>query len=257
MRDENPLAEPASSEAIYRDWGTKPPLVRPLMQGDVFTDVVLPDFDDDEQPPYVQVTMHPCSMDTVGGRPRKRIMVSPVRPSTKLGSSAWRKRLKAMPLPKLLGPDKGDFITDLTERVSVRSIHLELSHRVAALSDDGILYLQQRLIMCDTRVPVRLGELLESNRAVFVETEIQEGWLEIAIDGVPDGLLESRRKEATEDFQDWLDEEIVTTTANSAEADGDTKSTRRAALHVKTTHAGLRREAYREARSRYDRRPAS
>lgn len=31
VRDENPLAEPASSEEVYRDWDIKPPLVRPLM----------------------------------------------------------------------------------------------------------------------------------------------------------------------------------------------------------------------------------
>ncbi len=223
------------------------------MQGDVFTGIALPDYDDDEQPPYIQIVMHPCNMDIAGGRLRKRIVVSPVNSTTRLGDSAWLSRKKAMPLPSLLGAGKGDFLTDLTERISVRSSSLDLSHRVAALSDDGILLLQQRLIMCDTRLAAKLSALHEENRSVFAETELQEEWLDIALDGVPEGLLNSTRISAGEEFQDWLDQEIVLETPSEADAEPAeaTKTTRRATLKTVSSHSSLRRDMYREARFRY------
>ncbi|NRQ36619.1 hypothetical protein HII36_33005 [Nonomuraea sp. NN258] len=234
MGDQLDLSHPDAHEHVYRDWGEVPPLSRPLMQGDVFQDVALPDFD--EPPAMIQVVAHPCSMRR-GTILRSRMGVAPLNlQDGRIGKTIWKKNLRVMPLPELLGPGKLNYLVDLTERTSVKSERLDLTKRVATLSNDGILLLQQRVIMNDTRLLVPLDRLYEVNRHVLTETELQEDWADTALEGVSEGDIASALVKANEEFDEWL---------------GAGDPSRRDKLRNPINHAELRREARREARSRY------
>jgi hypothetical protein len=73
---------------------------RPLLQGDVFDDVVLPGFD--EQPMKIQIVAHPCAMRT-GATLTPRITVAPVEPYQLVTGRGWDGHPRVMPLADLIG----------------------------------------------------------------------------------------------------------------------------------------------------------
>src|SRR5438270_479146 len=73
---------------------------RPIFQGDVFKDVVLPGFGD--QPRLVQVVAHPCSMREEGTKLRQRITVAPIEKHSRVKGSGWNGNIRIMPLAELV-----------------------------------------------------------------------------------------------------------------------------------------------------------
>jgi len=71
---------------------------RPLLQGDIFTDIVLPGFG--EEPARVQIVAHPCAMRT-GATLTPRITVAPVEPYQRVTGNGWNGHPRVMPLADL------------------------------------------------------------------------------------------------------------------------------------------------------------
>jgi hypothetical protein len=219
------LSTPGSTELLYASWGEKPSIARPLMQGDVFSDVILPGLGNDLK--IAQIVMHPCNMRR-GASLVERITMIPVVPH-RVQSSDWTKRYRIMPLPQLEGADAGDFIGNMTDFSSVPSASLDPAKRIAALSDEGVLILQQRLVFTQTRLLLSLDRFHEQMAPTFTELELQEEWAEEALSytgsgSVPTGVVDAAAKQ----YQAWLDE---------------SDRARRNALMNAREHSRLRREA--------------
>ncbi|WP_030255944.1 MULTISPECIES: hypothetical protein [Streptomyces] len=222
------LSEPAAIEDLYAYWGETPPASRPLMQGDVFSGVVLPGLG--EEPQLAQLVMHPCQMRQ-GPNLRPRISLVPLKASPqRIVSADWRKSIRIMPLPELHGPGTASYKADLCEPSPVPSAALDPAMRLASLSDDGVLLLQQRLVMGATRVHLSLDRFHEQMAPTFTEMELQEEWAEAAL------ASGSALEDAIKEFHAWLDEGAPT---------------RRASLATVREHSRIRREARSAITARY------
>lgn len=130
-----------------------------------------------------------------------------------------------MPLPGLIEDGDEPYASDLVSIGSVAGTALELDKRVATLSNNGILMLQQRLIMHMTRLEVDIPTLRKQSAPVLTESELQETWVSAALrredNSVTHAVAESMK------FQTWLSE-------------GDPPL--RELLDSESNHARLRRE---------------
>jgi hypothetical protein len=194
------LAAPASTDELYLGYGDDIAHARPLLTGDVLTDVRI---DVDDHDGTVMIVAHPCSMRGAGGRLLPRIAVAPVRPYQPVPFQNWSSgHFKVMPLPGMGGPnDQQPRAVHLLELTAVRSEQLIPVRRILALKDRGIHVLQQRLVYCLTRVEVGLDKLQEQTAHVLLEAELQEEWVEeLADDLNPESLLA-----ASEAFTTYMD----------------------------------------------------
>lgn len=191
---------------------------RPILQGDVFRDVVLPGFGDGAH--YVQILTHPCSMRQ-GLALNERIQVAPVVEYQKVKN--WNEHGKVMPMPDLF-EDGVHWATRFVDATAAPSSALGMGNRIATLSQPGIFILQQRYVRHTTRVILPLDKFREQSAPVLTEAEIQETWARVVLDGA-EPTAESIAA-AQESFEAWLDE-------NDKE--------RRKALASELNHAGLRR----------------
>jgi hypothetical protein len=226
------LDRPSSVEDLYEDRG-EVPLSIPLMQGDVFGDVTVLGLSD--SPIEVMITAHPCSMRR-GTVLADRIGVAPVRiHQHKVNEKAWAGHGNVMLLPDLKEGGT-NYSADFRDITSVSGDELSLKRRVAVLSPDGLLILQQRLINFMSRFRVPVSVLAEQNSCIFTEMELQRDWVEGAIASLPsDDVMEGIVKAEIE-FHSWLD---------------DNGGDRRNKLKQVQNHASIRREAREEIRNRY------
>lgn len=126
-------------------------------------------------------------------------------------------------------------MTQFVEITAAPSAELSLDRRIAALTDPGILVLQQRLVVHSTRyAAVDLDTLRKVSASVLAESELQADWVEAAIDR--DGESVEVVAAATADFQSWLDE-------------GSPSARER--LKSEANHTALRRETRAEIARRY------
>jgi hypothetical protein len=220
-----------TTDLLYGERGDVP-LFLPLMQGDVFRDVEVPVLGN--EPRTVQVVMHPCSMRN-GAELNHVITVAPVEPRrVRVDNRFWRSSSRFMPLPELLQPDE-DHAARLPDLTAVPADSLPRTDRIATLSQDGIVLLQQRMVFSMTRFRVERPEIAAQLMPIFAELEMQAGWVERAV--------QVRGEEsmavvigAERDFQAWLDAD---------------NRVRRDRLQDLTHHASLRRDAANESRNRY------
>ena len=96
------LERPDAAEHLYLAASPEEvPIARPLMTGDVFTDIVVPGLDNAG---LAVVLTHPCSMRVDGVNLAPRLLMARVVPSNPIPLKAWRSgHFKVMPLPELLG----------------------------------------------------------------------------------------------------------------------------------------------------------
>lgn len=146
-------------------------LCRPLLQGDVFDDVLLPGFD---EPMLVQVVNHPCAMRK-GPELLPRITVAPVRPHQRVRGNGWNGNFTVMPLPELVAGDH--FATHFADVTAAPVELLDVRKRVASLQDRGIYVLQQRLVKHYTRIDASISDLHEQSAPTLTEAELQVDWL--------------------------------------------------------------------------------
>jgi hypothetical protein len=164
--------DPIEPDALY-DERTDVSRARPLLQGDVFDDVVLPGFG--EEPTKVQIVAHPCAMRT-GANLTPRITVAPVKPHRSITGTGWDGNVRLMPLAALVGGEH--FATRFVDVTACPAELLTRDHRIATLSHQGIYVLQQRLIKHYTRVEMRLEVLRSESAPVLTEAELLWDWLE-------------------------------------------------------------------------------
>lgn len=201
---------------------------RPILQGDIFEDVVVPGLGDD--PRRVQIVTHPCSMRR-GAVVNERIQVAPVEPYQKVHD--WQQHGRVMPLPDL-GDDGQWHAARFVDLTAVGAPQLKLEHRIASLSHPGIHVLQQRLVYFHTRLDLRLPNFREQSAPTLAEAEMQELWSETILGDNPSMGDVSAEGQA---FQAWLSQE------------GDR---RRTELAGEANHARLRRETRSAAIERRD-----
>lgn len=226
------LDTPASPEDLYRDRGEVPVTV-PLMQGDVFDEITVPGLPSDSI--TVQVVLHPCSMRN-GAVLRERIAVAPV---TALAGGYSGKLWATKHVNRMLLPDlreDGDaHAADFLDVTSIPSGGLSLDKRIATLSTEGVVLLQQRHTYSLARVAIPKREFEQALLPITTELEMQESWVERAC---PSATTQETPNlhDAISAFHEWLD-------ANDRE--------RRNKLASPTTHSALRRELASELRARF------
>jgi hypothetical protein len=211
------------------------PLARPIMQGDVFREIIIPGLSD--EPTLALIIQHPCSM-RAGARLRPRLTVVRVaQHPSRFQPTDWQRYINFMLLPELMSAGSEDYIADFREVGSVSSNDLTRDRRIAALSNYGINILHQRHIFYATRFRVDVPTLAEAFVAIATETELQYEWVEAACDAVPDNADSLKAiEEAESAFDGYLNE-------NNRE--------RRDKLQQAATRADVRREVRREISNRY------
>ena len=159
---------------------------RPIFQGDIFKDVVLPGFGD--EPRLVQIVAHPCSM-RAGTEFHPRITVAPVEKYKRIKGDEWNGNLRIMPLAELVdGKHYGAKFVDVT---AAPSGLLTIESRIASLTDRGIYVLQQRLVKHYTRLDVDIPALTREAAPVLWELHQQRDWVETVLDDEADWTTEN------------------------------------------------------------------
>jgi hypothetical protein len=203
---------------------------RPLLQGDVFEQIVLPGFGDD--PRMVQIVTHPCAMRK-GPALLPRITVAPVELYAKMTSQRdWDGNLRVMPLADLL-PGK-HYATRFVDVTAAPAELLTRGRRIATLSNRGIYVLQQRLVKHYTRFDTSLGLLRRESAPVLEEAQLQWDWLDTVLtdaEQTDEALIEAEEKV----FDAWL---------------GAGDPSPRLRLRGEVNHADIRREGARAAAAR-------
>ncbi len=202
---------------------------RPLLQGDVFDDVVLPGFG--EEPRKVQIVAHPCAMRT-GATLTPRITVAPVEPYQLVTGRGWQGNPRVMPPAELVEGEH--FATKFVDVTACPAQLLTRDRRIATLSHQGIYVLQQRLIKYYTRTEMALEVLRSESAPVLTEAELLWDWLERVLTESEVGDDEALDAEAGV-FEQWM-------------RDGSPSPQKR--LRAEIHHTDVRREAQRAAAER-------
>lgn len=216
------------AESLYDERGDVS-RARPLLQGDVFDDVVLPGFGDD--PFKVQIVAHPCSM-RVGAELTPRITVAPVEAHRQITGKGWQGNARLMPLAELV--DGAHFATSFVDVTACPADLLTRDRRIATLSNRGIYVLQQRLIMHYTRTEMGLEILRSQSAPVLTEAELLRDWLERVL--TEEELADDATMDMeTGEFEAWMREGAPCPQAR---------------LRTEIAHTDVRREAQRAAKAR-------
>lgn len=196
------LSSPDSEDSLYLAQIEDIPVWRPLMQGDVLDAIEIPGLDDGPGP--AMVLAHACTMRR-GSMLRERIAFCRVRSHNPVPFAAWTKRhFDIFPLPGL--EIAGSSVAaDFTQVGSVQSSAAEVVPRLACLSEEGLVLLQQRHIHHYTRVAVDLPTLRNTVSPAFTEIDLQEEWLGAAISVVGDDPWREIADREARAYQDFLD----------------------------------------------------
>jgi|SRR5271166_891286 len=220
--------ESVEPEQLYDELG-EVARTRPIFQGDVFKDIILPGFGD--EPHLVQIVAHPCSMRK-GTDFRPRITVAPVERHKRIEGNDWDGYLGIMPLAELV--DGNHYAAKFVDVTAAPSELLHTDARIATLSDHGIYVLQQRLVKHYTRFDVDIPTLAKVAAPVLWEMHQQRDWAETVLDDETDWTTENLHSEEVT-FHAWLDEG---------------NPSRRLRLKDDHTHTDMRKEAHQAALAR-------
>jgi hypothetical protein len=213
------LGVPSEPIAIYLE-ETSP--YRPIVTGDVFQGVAVPGATGDEQAfGLTMVIAHPSAMRK-GAELEPRARAAPIVPVNGLSRKKWAPgHFNVFPLPlfSTVASKNGFEIDDrawgvlLELAAPVETAQLDLMHRVACLSPEGIHQLLQRLVHADTRFPVKEDTLALVFAPKLDEIELLENWNEeLVAPLVEKGAdLDVKLREAAQHFDDLL---------NSADTEG-------------------------------------
>lgn len=169
-----PLEEPEGDDDLYVRGDDLSPF-RPILTGDVFTDVPLSDHD---EPQTVMLIGHPCTMRGRSGQLRSRLPAALVLPFGGLAYAKWP-RGHYSHFPLLGGQGLAESMSaHLDDWAMVPREELMRSRRKVVLTQNrGILILQQRFVHSLTRVVVGLDTLLQEEAHVLEEASLEEDWL--------------------------------------------------------------------------------
>lgn len=193
------LGRPENVEALYDARGEEVDELRPVCQGDIYEGLQMPGFEEDE---LVMLIAHPCSLRK-GPALRPRLQASPVRLHEKVPLEKWPSgHGRVLPLPELQAGHHHAGV--LTENSVVRSAALPGASRIARLSRDGILLLQQRIIYTLAHTVVGLDTLAQYNSLALDEIELLEGWNEELCGELSGAELQSALGQTAEAFEGFM-----------------------------------------------------
>jgi hypothetical protein len=193
------LGRPKSVEDLYDARGEEVDELRPVCQGDIYQGLQMPGFEDDE---LVILIAHPCSLRK-GAALRPRLQASPVRVYEKVPLEKWPSgHGRVLPLPEFQAGQHHAGV--LTENSVVQSADLPGASRIARLSRDGILLLQQRIIYTLAHTVVGLDTLAEYNALALDEIELLEGWNEQLCGELAGAELQTALAQTAEAFEDFM-----------------------------------------------------
>jgi hypothetical protein len=187
------------------------PLGLPYHQGDVFTEVDLaglPEVSNADEH-LAMLFMHPCTMRDAGGALREFVTVVRVtrQSATKVLADPvhWERNYKVMPLPDLYETGKGTHAADFMQIATVASAALPRTHRVAQLSADGRLLMQQRIVFHLTRHAPLLRLFEQAVAHIEAEAQYQADWVEAGTARTPVADVNLAQVEALEhEAQEYL-----------------------------------------------------
>ena len=194
------LDAPDDDDALYLSVGSVVEDARPVNQGDVYRGITLPGFPADDHD-IIILTTHPCSL-RAGATLKQRLQAAPVRRGKQISPADWASSfLRQMPLPGL--QDGKAYMAMLTESSIVTPSQLAGAERIAALSEDGIVLLQQRLVWALTHAVIKLDTVAEYSAPAFAEIELLEEWNEALC---PDDEADRPERLAAiaEDFETYI-----------------------------------------------------
>lgn len=144
------------------------------MTGDVFDAVEIPGVKGGAG--LAMLLAHPCSMRR-GAHVRDHVQMARVDVGPAITAAAWDGNYGVMPLPDLVGPGDSRYRATFELAGRVPTATLQLSRRLACLSERGITLLLQRLAFGQTRVVVDLDTLHDAIAHVLEEADLLEEWL--------------------------------------------------------------------------------
>jgi hypothetical protein len=191
------LESPDEPSDLYRYRGEEVNRARPLFQGDVFTNIMIPGLEDEHD--LAIVLTHPCTM-RAGSALRERVVVARVRSDSAM-ALPWRGHFSKFPLPDLLpNSAPGHWAALFDDIGTVPTQDLLATQRIACLDDRGVVLLQQRHAHSFTRHVVETEVLYEQCSGNLVEAELLEAWLEAGLIAVGDEEWQEEHSRLSEEF---------------------------------------------------------
>ena len=237
----NNLEFPSTPDDLYFARGVEVDCFRPFMQGDVFSGVDIPGVEADEgdEGRLAMIVTHPCSMRR-GPRlvphihaVRVKRWANPI-PFEEWSSSFFR----IMPLPALIIGEKGTTYAAVFETMGrIRSDQLRYDARIACLSNEGIILLQQRIVHNLTRVVVPKRQLFDHVQHILDEAELQEEWTWTLLGELPEKEVLPRLESEIKRFDIFLGQRPE----GGSSLRDDLKNPERRALVRRTVRAEIRR----------------
>lgn len=199
--DSTRLDGPKDDEEIYESLHDECDDLRPICQGDVFTDVSLPGFDGDHK--LVMLAVHPCSLRE-GAHLRARLQAFPVRPhKQRVPPAKWpTSHKKVFPLPDLEGSEH--LAANLSESGVLTPLHITSANRIMTLAPRAILLLQQRIVWTAAHTVVKLDTLDEFNAPALTELELLEYWNEQLCGSLAGQEREQALRRTAEEFEGYV-----------------------------------------------------
>lgn len=194
------LEAPADVGALYMARGEEVERFRPVMFGDVFKEIPIPGIEDGLG--LGVVLTHPCAMRMKGGALRPTVQMARVVDYQYLPPRKWGDGwFDYWPLLDLR--HNGDHLAvDFFKVGTVDSAQLQISKRIAYLSNYGATVLLQRLLHHNSRVVVALSVLHDQAAPNFEEAELLHEWLEAL---VTDLGSDDQIGDQTREFNEFLD----------------------------------------------------
>lgn len=194
------LEAPGTDEApeyssLYRARGDEVVAQRPIFTGDVFFSV--PVVGEDE-PKNVIVLQHPCVIRK-GLALTPKLLVAEVRAEQLRRPSHWARFTRQIPLAELVVDGSvAHYAGFFVDHQLVVSGSLDVSLRVAAMSQRGVNLLMQRWVHHNSRVIVPTQDYQEVTCPQYEEADIIEEW---CIDREGDGIS---LNDAAVEIDSWL-----------------------------------------------------
>lgn len=170
------LSRPDSDDELYLGrFGDVDPC-RPVFQGDVYRDVLIPGYPSEDHS-AVAILQHPCTMRR-GVALRPRVAVVPVRPHDYVPPARWPSHFtRAVPMPSLsVVSGQPHAAAVLDEPGTVEAHELTNERLVAQLSVKGVLLFQQRQIYAASHAVIGLDTLEEFSAPAIAEAELLAEW---------------------------------------------------------------------------------
>jgi len=174
---------------LYRTVGNAVEIDWPIYQGDVFSDVPVPELpvempvsDRLELPlrsGMIMIVPHPCRCYR-GDMLRERLTIAPVDLTDSYGKfgkdhSGWTDHFG---LPGLVGDTAdGGYVADFSRLVSLPTSWLDPEKRIACLSHKGLGLLAKRMLGFQLRYPVELGAAMVYTAGEWTEAFLMQAWV--------------------------------------------------------------------------------